>query len=289
MNRRCTPFCPKEAISCCERAMGGGHGTRHRTWPPPSCLLRAFATPLSARSRTGAAFLSLIVLFGCAHEHLPAYPPMSEQEALTILRDRSHAIRAISAQALLTLTRANGDAVRLDAVVVMQPPDRARLRAWKFSQAVFDMTLTPDGVWIIAPQDDEHRKDILAAGPNTGRLIRQWMQLMTGSFDDPGLAVHGNGEKLLLTEANDNGTTISCQIDRKTLTPRRYVIKDRGGAERFTLILSDYAEFGGIPWPRKIEAVSDSGRILVELHDVELNGDLPPGVFHPPARAEKLP
>jgi outer membrane lipoprotein-sorting protein len=272
----------------------GGDFSRHPLMARALSTARSVAgdrprcAPLRRR-RAGTALLLLPVLAGCAHEQVPAYPRMSEQETLTVLRDRSHAIRTISAQGLVTLTRGNGDSVRLDAVVVMQPPDRARLRAWKFAQAVFDMTLTPDGLWIIVPEHDEHRPDLRAAGSNTAQLTRQWLQLMTGSFDNLALALRPNGGKLLLTEANDDGTTMYCEIDRLTLTPRRYVIKDRVGAERFSLTLGDYAEFGGIAWPRKVEAVSQAGRILIELRDVEINGDLPPGVFHPPARAEKMP
>jgi len=236
-----------------------------------------------------AAVFMLLPLAGCAREQIPTYPATSEQGALKVLRDRARAIHTISAQGLITLTRGDGNTVALDAVVVMQPPDRARLRAWKFGQAVFDMTLTPDGLWIIVPKNDEHRQEILAAGSSTARLTRQWLQLMTGSFDGPRLSIRRNGGTLVLSEPNDYGATMICEIDRKTLTPRRYVMKDPGGIDRFSLVLGNYAEFGGIVWPRKVQAVSESGRILVELRDVEINSDLPPGAFHPPARAEKLP
>jgi outer membrane lipoprotein-sorting protein len=235
-----------------------------------------------------AALVSLLPLAGCAPEPLPAYTPMSEQGQLQVLRDRSHAIRTISAQGSITLSRANGDTVRFDTVVVVQPPDRARVRAWKFGQAIFDMTLTPDGLWIMAPKDDERRPEMLAAGSNTGKLISQWLRLMTGSFDNPNLTVRADDGKLLITEPNDDGTTMSCGVDRKTLTPRRYVLKDRGGTIRVTLTLGNYGEFNGIAWPRTIEADSESGRIMIELREVEINGDIPPEAFHPPARAEKL-
>lgn len=265
------------------------------------------------------ALLASALLAGCAHERekIPVYPRLPEAAALKILRDRSHAIRSISAQGSITLTRPNGDAVRLDTVIVLRPPDHARLRAWKFSQAVFDMTLTPDGLWMIVSKNDEHRRELLAAGSNAGRLTRRWLQLITGSFDNPKLALRGDSGRLFSKQPSDDSTTISCEIDRATLTPRRYTVNDSGGTARFTLTLSDYAEFplgnGGagfqpassrpstqdagskpalqkmIVWPRKIEAVSESGRILVELREVEINGDLPPAAFHPPARAEKLP
>jgi len=41
----------------------------------------------------------------------------------------------------------------------LKPPDSARLRAYKFSHAVFDMTLTPDGLWLLGPW--EHPRPII--------------------------------------------------------------------------------------------------------------------------------
>ena len=73
---------------------------------------------------------------------------------MAVLEQRSQAIHTVSAQGLVTLTRDNGDTVRMEAVMVLQRPDFARLRAWVFGQAVFDMTLTPDGLWVVAPKDE---------------------------------------------------------------------------------------------------------------------------------------
>jgi outer membrane lipoprotein-sorting protein len=211
---------------------------------------------------------------------------MSANEAIKVLADRSSAIHAISAQGLITLTRDNGDTVRLDAAIVLQPPNRARLRAWKFGRAVFDMTLTPDGLWLIAPAETDRRKEIMSAGANIGNLTREWLQLITGAVE--GSVSSQTEQKLNLTLPRENGSTMLCQIDRKTLTPRRYDLKDSSGVTRFTLTLNHYADIGGIVWPREIEAISPTGQVLMELHDVEINGEIPPAAFRPPARAEKI-
>ena len=70
--------------------------------------------------------------------------------ALRILQDRGAGGEDGSqAASLLTLTRPDGQSVRLDAALVMSLPDHSvRLRAWKFNQAVFDLTLNPQGLWI---------------------------------------------------------------------------------------------------------------------------------------------
>jgi hypothetical protein len=224
-----------------------------------------------------------LLLAGCESEHIPTYPPMSAQRAMQILVDRNRSIKNISAQGLITLQRPCGDTVRLDAAMAIQRPGSARLRAWKFGQAVFDITLTPLGLWIVAPQDSS------TFGENTGNAVRQWLRLMTGTFDDPSLSVDDSGLRLILKQQSDDGATIICEVDRKTLTARRYVLRDCHGEERFTLTLSRYAEFNGIVWPRCIEAASPVGSIVIDLHDVEINGELPASAFHPPARAVKIP
>lgn len=236
-----------------------------------------------------ASIVSCLFLFftGCQTEHIPTYPPMPSSQAIKLLEDRSHAIHTISSQALLTLTRENGESVRLDGAIVLQPPDRARLRAYKFGRAVFDMTLTPEGLWLISPQEGDRRKEILAAGANTGNLTREWLRLMTGELNGSEITVEETPETLLLKQLRD-GSNLICQIDRKTLTPRRYTLTDRNGVDRFTLTLDRYMEIAGVVWPQRIEAKSESGSILIELHDVEINGSLPPTAFRPPARAEKI-
>jgi outer membrane lipoprotein-sorting protein len=216
---------------------------------------------------------------------------MPADQAMSALAERAHAVRAVSGEGTVTLTRANGQSVRLDAAVVLEPPQNARVRAWKFGHAVFDMTLTSQGVWIVAPQESDRRAEILSAGGNTGRLTRQWLRLMSGLFDAPGVSAQEKGDQLLVRQENSDGTVMNCEVDRKTLTPRRYVLRDDRGAQRFALSLGRYMDFGGggIVWPRRIEASSETGQILIDLRDVEINGDIPPGAFKAPARAEKLP
>jgi outer membrane lipoprotein-sorting protein len=225
---------------------------------------------------------------GCRSEHIATYAPMPAAESLHRMTDRAASIRTISSQGLITLTKENGDTVRLDAAIVLQPPDHARLRAWKFGRAVFDMTLTPQGLWLIAPTDEARRKEILAAGANTGKLVRQWLQIMTGAFDAASLKISESEKLLTIEQSRDDGTLMICTIDRKTLTARRYVLKDQAGKTRFTLSLGSYAEVNGVVWPRDIDARSDAGRIVIELHDIEINTELPPAAFRHPARAEKI-
>src|SRR5262245_46809970 len=97
--------------------------------------------------------ITLIFITGCASKGppLPKYDWVDSQNALRILHDRAESIKTVSGTATIDLENAEGDSVRFDGAVAMAPPDRFRMRAWKFNQAVFDLTLTPDGLWILTP------------------------------------------------------------------------------------------------------------------------------------------
>jgi outer membrane lipoprotein-sorting protein len=93
---------------------------------------------------------------------------------------------------------------------------------------------------------------------------------------------------LTVTAPSDDGTTITCTVDRRTLTPRAYEVKDPSGKTRFSFRLSDYKLLNNIPYPFRYDAASESGKIRIDLRDVELNTDLAPAAFTPPKRAEKV-
>jgi len=229
---------------------------------------------------------------GCAaHQRreagLPTFGRVNPASALVILNERARAVMTVSARAVLTLTRPDGQSVRLEGAVVMAPQGRLRLRAWKFNQAVLDLTLTSDGLWVMTPDDPSGREKVLPASLSAARLGREWALLSGSFFDDPNLAVRDAGDKLVVSKALEDGRTVACDVDRRTLTPRRYRMFDPEGKLRFALTLSEYGLFNGIPWPARLDATSGEGKIGVRLNDVELNGELAPNAFKPPRRAEK--
>ena len=239
-------------------------------------------------------FLTATIAAGCAarprpEANLPTFGNVDHAAALRILDERARAVKALSARALLTLTRPDGQTVRLDGAVVMAPPDRLRLRAWKFNQAIFDLTLTPEGLWVVAPDDPSRRQKVLPASLSAAQLGREWALLSGSFFGGAGLAVGDAGGRLAVSKTLEDGRTVVCDVDRRTLTPRRYRMFDPAGRARFTLTLGDYGVFNGIAWPTRLDARSDDGRISIRLNDVELNGELAPNAFKPPRRAERQP
>ena len=236
--------------------------------------------------------LALIAL-GCApHEPIPTYPPADPHASLQIIRDRWSQRESISGSGAITLDDAKaGGAARLDAAFVFAPPDRARVRAWKFGQAVLDLTVTGEATWLYVPRGggDDRAAQLRAASADAGRAVRDWLGLLFGELDAPGASVTASASKLLVTRpARDGALRLVCTIDRATLTPRRYELIDPlTGQRRFDLTLAQYRQAGPTVWPMQIVATSESGRIIVEMRDVRID-DAPPDAFRPPARAERL-
>jgi hypothetical protein len=233
-----------------------------------------------------------LALTGCAPQHadhLPAYIWTNNQAALRELSRHAHAVKTMSAAALLTLTRPDGQSIRLDGAVVISLADRkVRLRAWKLGQAVFDLTLTREALWIEIPKDSAHRRQIGPASISASQFARGLSIFDGDEFD--GLAVRlidQGGPTLEVRKLLEDGQTISVEVEHSTLIVRQYRLSDARGAVHFTLTPTDYRPFNGILWPTRLKAKSDSGAIDAELRDVEINGDLPPSAFVPPRGAEK--
>lgn len=229
---------------------------------------------------------------GCASapkENLPVYPWAGTRAALQMLCERSRAVTSASSRADITLTRPDGQSVRLDAAVVMRPPGYMRMRAWKFGQRVFDLTLTPAGLWVEGPQDPGRRQQALPASLSAARVARAWT-LVTGEFFcGSDASAQAAGGSRFRVERTIEGQRVTCDVDRSTLTPRQYRLIDPNGVTRFSLDLNQYQIIGGIVWPVHLTATSDAGRISIELHDVELNGELAPQAFVPPPAARRMP
>lgn len=243
-----------------------------------------------SRRRLGITAM-FMALSGCASHGppLPRYAPnLSDADAIKILSDRAHAVRIMSGEGLLTLVRPNGESVRMDMAIVMQPPGRVRVRAWKFGQAVFDLTMNEAGVYLITPEGSSHAEQIKSAGVSAAQLARTWSLLNGGFFDSPPDEIVDQ-EAVMELHKKVDGQNMVCRVDRATLVPVQYALVDPQHQTRFTLTLDQYVMVDGIPWAKRLTAVSDSGKIGVVLRTMEINGQIGSDAFKPPRRAEKLP
>ena len=236
--------------------------------------------------------LSLLHVVGCAHQHenLPTYRWTDDHTALRILAERSRSVRTVSASGFLTLTRPDGQSVRLEGPLVMSLPDRSvRLQAWKFNQKVLDLTSTPRGLWIELPQDESRRQRVLPARMSAAQFAHA-LSLFNGEVFEKARVADAGGPRFEVRKSLDQGQTLIAVIDRATLTVREYQLTDPAGVVRFTLTADRYImQPAGIPWSSHMVARSDSGRIDMDLREIELNGELPPTAFVPARGAEQMP
>lgn len=263
----------------------------HRDAPPLQAAGRAQRRPGS--SICGLCLWASLALSGCATnraEHIPSYHWTDAQSALLVMDQRAQSVKTLSAQCLIILTRPIGESVRLDGALVMAPPQKSvHLRAWKFNQPVFDLTLIPQGLWIETPRDESRRQQVLPASLSAAQVARA-MSLFGGELLEGRelRVIDTGGPRFEVRKPIGNGQIVSAQIDRATLTVRQYQLRDAAGKVRFSLSLERYQDFGGIVWPTLLLATSENGKIELELRELELNAPLPDHAFDPPPRAEKV-
>lgn len=243
------------------------------------------------------AMLGLVVglVGGCASvTPLPAYPAMSDADALRTIADRQEAVKSVSAECNLDLTDPRGQTVSMDGVLVAQFPGSFRLRAWKFGHAVFDLTLAGGKGWVMLP-DDGPAAGKLDPANMAARRIGDAFDLLGPSFFRTASSVSEvhptGGSRLLVVRGSALGRDdVICEIDRQTLTARRFVIRTADGTNASELKLDAYAMTeNGMVWPMRMNLRSSMGEVLVVVRSVEVNGDVPVGAFVPPKRAVELP
>lgn len=246
---------------------------------------------------TRAAFGILVALFlyGCAAP-LPKYPPMDPAEALRVMQERDSQVRSLQSECDLSLRDAAGSSVSFDAAIVAEWPSRLRLRAWKFGHAAFDLTYTPDGLWMYMPEEARRRAgDHAKFDVTAGQFGRVWQMLGPASVEGSVVTSdqHSFTVRRSLDPAAPSQGVFECDVDRDTLTVREYRFVDADSHVRQTLKPGSYRVHTlgerQVVWPARIAADGESGRITIRLIDPEFNAELPETAFTPPTRATKQP
>jgi hypothetical protein len=223
------------------------------------------------------------------------YAGLDAEAARGLLSRRAQMIHAMTGRCQLTMTGANRQSIQLDGVMVMAPPDRVRLRVWKLDQAVFDLTVLPDGLWIeMAPQmaGANGTGALVPATLSAARLTRELALLLGGFFNSGDVRYESSsGGDLFFRRPDSDGTSIVCQVDSATATARRFTLCDSAGRTRFSLEMSAYRDVEQIAWPMHLVALDpgNASEIDVTFSEVEFNRDLAPRAFIPPQGAKKQP
>lgn len=240
--------------------------------------------------------LAVVSLLGGCASSLPAYPPMSDAAALETIAARQAMVNSLSAQCDLDLTDAQGQRVSLDGVLVAEPPGRLRVRAWKFGQAVFDLTLADGKAWVLTPDDEPAAAHHMDVSKLPAKNIRDALDLLGPTYFRVAAAVGAQPANakpgVLVVRGSALGRDdVTCEIDRATLTPRRFVVGGgpAGQPAASQLLLDEYEVVNTIAWPMRMTLQSPTGEVLVRIRELEINGEIPGGAFVPPARAKALP
>ena len=241
------------------------------------------------RRRLPIATLLMILPFGCAAP-LPTHPWVDHATAMATLARRSDRIKTVSSSCRVLLADQDGHTTQLAGALAARPPRELRLRAWKLSQPVLDLTLTPAGLWLFQASRAKEGGEDSAAALTADRMRSGWALAM-GGFGDSGWAPLDDpgGPTFRAQRTDEDGLTAIATIERRTLTPRRIELFDDDGRVRMTLSQDDYRLVDGIPWPTRLTFHAERGTITVILDDVKLNVDLPARAFTPPRRAVKQP
>jgi outer membrane lipoprotein-sorting protein len=244
------------------------------------------------RLTVAIVFLAVALLGGCAPKPaptLPAYRWVDEQTALNDLRTRAASVKTVSAECTITLAKPDGETVTLDGALAMRNPGWLRLRAWKFNRAVFDLTLQPGGLWVMTMDDPARQEQVVPASANAAEFMKQW-SYFNGELFELASADRSKVEgRMFVVRPTDDvkhsPAAFRNEVDRATLTPRRYVYEEEG--PRFELEMLDYRQINDVLWPTKLIARGEMGTVTIEQRNVEINAELAPNAFVPPRRAEK--
>ena len=162
------------------------------------------------------------------------------QAALDAIGERGKRPWAIHADARLTLTDPAGQSVRVDATYFITNDGRARVRAWKLGQAVFDITVTPQGVWLFTGRE-EARPSL----PGVTRAVRQWVSYFGGSYADGQAAPPAGDERFFTISSNasagESDATLRVTIDRLWAAPVRFELIAAPQPPRFAMTMGLYA------------------------------------------------
>jgi len=236
----------------------------------------------------GMAIIVIIAgIGGCRSAPAPLDWP-GHDAVMTMLAEERRGVETFSGECTIRMRDEAGGGAALDGAVAVRGAEHLRLRAWKFSRAVFDLTSTGEGVWIMPGDDPEFVALLLGAAQGFGDA---WSLLSGSFFADPGVTERPSqsADDHTVERVRSDGMVLRGVIDRRTQTPGRFELLDTGGAIVARLELDRYRMVQGVRWPMRLSFTSDRGSIEITFREIEINADLPPAAFRPPARAVRQP
>ena len=227
---------------------------------------------------------------GCAAD-LPAQPWIDHDHAVRHVADRMSEVRTLTAACVLVLDDPARGAITLEGAVAARPPDYWRLQAWKFTDKVLDVTLTPEGLWVDAKCRDDAADEDALAGSDFKALAELWTLVTAEALEASSVIIddRGRGTFDARVDQPDRGRSVIYTIDRRTLTIRLCRLVDADGGAPTSLRYERYELIDGLAWPMHLIGAAPAGSFRLSLSDIELNGPLDAATFTPPRRAIRQP
>lgn len=255
---------------------------------------------------TGGILRALILfaaLFcvGCASAiqddpSLVRYEWVSASRAREIMQERDRKVERLSAVCDVLLDDGRGKRVRLEGVIAIGEAGRARMQAWKMGRTVMDVVVEHDAVWIKqAEQETRDSREVLDRA-GAAHAVKMGLSMLSGRMiaEQDARVIDDGGSTFqvihLASAATDRGLKVTATIDRATLTARQYDIEDESGAPACQLKLSGFRVISGreSAMATRIEAIQGEARVVVDLREIDVNGELETGAFDVPAGAVKM-
>jgi hypothetical protein len=245
--------------------------------PPRLALLLSVAFLLAT---------TMLTLTGCAAK-LPRYEWAGHEQAMAELVERAERIETIAGSCRIDLRQRGSGGTSLDGALAAQNPGYLRLRAWKFNHAAFDLTMRPDGVWLMTAeqlQTDGERAMTLRPAD----IARAW-SLLSGEFFRNAQPSSTSAHHHTVIGADAEQSRVRSTIDRRTLVPLRFDYLDDKGESQASLILRDHRRVDEHIWPMRMTFESEHGRVTIQMRELEINREVAPAAFTPPRRAVRQP
>jgi len=236
--------------------------------------------------RNAALIITSLVglLAGGCGSALPKYEWPGHDAAMEHLVERGRAVRSVAGSCTIHMQSAGAGGTSLDGAIAARNPGYLRLRAWKFSHAAFDLTMTPEGLWLMTGADAQND----APEINFNAIAKAWF-LLSGEYFQSAHEATTTTREHIVKGTNADGATVRCVINRRTLTPQLFEYLDSHDVAQASLVLERHREVDGHVWPMRMVFFSDEARIVINFRDVEINDDIPPAAFRPPSRAVRQP
>lgn len=251
--------------------------------------------PVNRSAYPVLAIASLVLVTVGCQSSLPRYPAMSIEQSLSVMRERNKPITTLSASCRIILTDEQDRSVQLNGALVAARDGQLRLRAWKLTQPVFDLTLNAKGGWLWEPQA---RLSGGAAASVQERAANDaggfahftfFWSMVTGDFDAQWSGHKEEDDLLSVRQVSAGEVAFHCAISTPTLTVTSCSVAAGGNEPEADIKLSGYRCDGSYVLPTQIEASAQGRQFTILFDDLDINEELSPLVFVPPSDAVSLP